>query len=167
MISKTLVEVSGLTKKFSKNLQKSLLYGVFDILTDLFGMPMSTKLRKTEFYALDDISFSLKKGEVLGIVGSNGSGKTTVLKAINGLLKPDGGNIKVYGKIGALIALGAGFSPILSGRENIYINGSVLGLCKKEIDKIIDDIIDFSGIGEFFMCLLVCRSYKLLAWFKS
>tara|TARA_Y100001970_G_C14223597_1_gene854161 strand:+ start:1410 stop:2687 length:1278 start_codon:yes stop_codon:yes gene_type:complete len=147
--SKVLIEVSSLSKKFSKNLRKSLLFGLYDILKDLSGLSMSNKLRKTEFHALSDISFSLKKGEVLGIAGSNGSGKTTVLKIINGLLKPDGGTIKVNGKIGALISLGAGFSPILSGRENIYINGAVLGLSKIEVDSKIDEIIEFSGVGEF------------------
>jgi lipopolysaccharide transport system ATP-binding protein len=88
-------------------------------------------------------------GECLGLIGHNGAGKTTLLKMLNGLIKPDRGTITMRGRVGALIALGAGFNPILTGRENIYINGSVLGLTKKEIDEKIDEIIDFAEIREF------------------
>jgi lipopolysaccharide transport system ATP-binding protein len=106
-------------------------------------------LRPDEFYAVRDVSFELRRGECLGLIGHNGAGKTTLLKMLNGLIKPDAGTITMRGRVGALIALGAGFNPILTGRENIYINGSVLGLSKKEIDGKIDEIIDFSEIGEF------------------
>ena len=84
----------------------------------------------------------------MGLIGHNGAGKTTLLKMLNGLIKPDAGSITMRGRVGALIALGAGFNPILTGRENIYINGSVLGLTKKEIDAKIDEIIDFAEIRE-------------------
>ena len=106
-------------------------------------------LRPGEFFAVRDVSFELKRGECLGLIGHNGAGKTTLLKMLNGLIKPDSGRIEMRGRIGALIALGAGFNPILTGRENIYVNASVLGLSKKEIDEKIQDIIDFSEIGEF------------------
>lgn len=106
-------------------------------------------LREGEFYAVRDVSFELRRGECLGLIGHNGAGKTTLLKMLNGLIKPDTGRIEMNGRVGALIALGAGFNPILTGRENIYINGSVLGLSKKEIDGKIDEIIDFAEIGEF------------------
>ncbi len=106
-------------------------------------------LRDGEFYAVRDVSFELRRGECLGLIGHNGAGKTTLLKMLNGLIKPDAGKITMRGRVGALIALGAGFNPILTGRENIYINGSVLGLSKKEIDGKIDEIIDFAEIGEF------------------
>jgi lipopolysaccharide transport system ATP-binding protein len=106
-------------------------------------------LRSGEFYAVRDVSFELRRGECLGLIGHNGAGKTTLLKMLNGLIKPDRGRIEMSGRVGALIALGAGFNPILTGRENIYINGSVLGLSKKEIDEKIDEIIDFAEIGEF------------------
>jgi lipopolysaccharide transport system ATP-binding protein len=85
----------------------------------------------------------------LGLIGHNGAGKTTLLKILNGLIKPDTGFITMRGRVGALIALGAGFNPILTGRENVYINGSILGLSKKEIDEQIDSIIDFAEIREF------------------
>ena len=92
----------------------------------------STPLRPGEFWAVNDVSFELRRGECLGLIGHNGAGKTTLLKMLNGLIKPDRGRIEMNGRVGALIALGAGFNPILTGRENIYINGSVLGLSKKE-----------------------------------
>ena len=106
-------------------------------------------LRDGEFFAVKDVSFELRRGECLGLIGHNGAGKTTLLKMLNGLIKPDAGSITMRGRVGALIALGAGFNPILTGRENIYINGSVLGLTKKEIDAKIDEIIDFAEIREF------------------
>ena len=106
-------------------------------------------LRAGEFFAVKDVSFELRRGECLGLIGHNGAGKTTLLKMLNGLIKPDAGTITMRGRVGALIALGAGFNPILTGRENIYINGSVLGLTKKEIDAKIDEIIDFAEIREF------------------
>jgi ABC-type polysaccharide/polyol phosphate transport system ATPase subunit len=107
------------------------------------------KLRDGEFWAVKDVSFELRRGECLGLIGHNGAGKTTLLKMLNGLIKPDSGSITMRGRVGALIALGAGFNPILTGRENIYINGSVLGLTKKEIDAKIEEIIDFADIREF------------------
>ncbi|MCX6890284.1 MAG: ABC transporter ATP-binding protein, partial [Verrucomicrobia bacterium] len=106
-------------------------------------------LRAGEFYAVRDVSFELRRGECLGLIGRNGAGKTTLLKMLNGLIKPDRGRIEMRGRIGALIALGAGFNPILTGRENIYVNGSVLGLSKREIDAKIEKIIDFADIRGF------------------
>jgi len=107
------------------------------------------ELRPDEFWAVKDVSFELKRGECLGLIGRNGAGKTTLLKILNGLIKPDRGRIEMRGRIGALIALGAGFNPILTGRENIYINASILGLTKNEIDKKINGIIDFAEIDKF------------------
>ena len=106
-------------------------------------------LRPDEFWAVNNISFELKRGECIGLIGHNGAGKTTLLKMLNGLIKPDHGRIEMRGRVGALIALGAGFNPILTGRENIYVNGSVLGLTKREIDAKMEDIIDFADIREF------------------
>lgn len=110
---------------------------------------LSADLRPGEFWAVNDVSFELKRGECLGLIGRNGAGKTTLLKMLNGLIKPDGGRIEMRGRVGALIALGAGFNPILTGRENIYVNGSVLGLTKREINGKMEDIIDFADIGDF------------------
>ena len=113
------------------------------------GVRSAEDLRDGEFWAVKDVSFELRRGECIGLIGHNGAGKTTLLRMLNGLIKPDHGRIEMNGRVGALIALGAGFNPILTGRENIYINGSVLGLSKKEIDEKIEEIIDFAEIGEF------------------
>ena len=93
------------------------------------------RLRRDEFWAVRDVSFELKRGECLGLIGRNGAGKSTLLKMLNGLIKPDEGRIEMHGRIGALIELGAGFNPILTGRENIYNKGAILGFTKKEIDQ--------------------------------
>ncbi|HXV79473.1 MAG TPA: ABC transporter ATP-binding protein [Candidatus Binatia bacterium] len=106
-------------------------------------------LRPDEFWAVNNVSFELHRGECIGLIGANGAGKTTLLKMLNGLIKPDEGRIQMHGRVGALIALGAGFNPILTGRENVYVNGTVLGLSKKEIDAKFDEIVDFSGLDEF------------------
>jgi lipopolysaccharide transport system ATP-binding protein len=106
-------------------------------------------LRDDEFWAVKNVTFELRRGECLGLIGRNGAGKTTLLKMLNGLIKPDSGRITMRGRVGALIALGAGFNPILTGRENIYVNGSILGLSKSEIDNKLEDIISFAEIDEF------------------
>ncbi len=101
-----------------------------------------------EFWALDNVSFELRRGEALGLVGKNGSGKSTLLRVIAGLIKPDTGFVEVNGRVAPLIALGAGFNPILTGRENIYANMSILGLSKKEIDERFDEVVEFAEIGD-------------------
>jgi len=150
MKNDVLIKVENVSKKFSRDLKKSLWYGIKDIGGDLIGSSNNNvKLRKKEFWALENISFELKRGEVLGLIGRNGAGKTTLLKLLNGLTKPDSGKITMRGRVGALIALGAGFNPILTGRENVYVNGSVLGLTKKEIDTKFDEIVDFAELWDF------------------
>lgn len=101
------------------------------------------------FWALKNVSFKLNEGESLGIIGRNGSGKTTLLRVIGGIFKPDEGSIEVKGRVSTLLSIAAGFQPELSGLENIYLNGAILGLKKKSIDAIIDDIIDFSELNNF------------------
>jgi ABC-type polysaccharide/polyol phosphate transport system ATPase subunit len=145
-----LLRAEGVSKKFCRDLRRSLWYGVQDTIADLTGRDGALqKLRPDEFWAVNNASFELRRGECLGLIGRNGAGKTTLLKMLNGLIKPDAGTIQLRGRVGALIALGAGFNPILTGRENIYVNGSVLGLSKREIDTKYADIVDFAGIGEF------------------
>ena len=144
------IKVDYVSKKYCKSLKRSMLYGVKDIARNTFGLGShSDKLRKNEFWALDDISFEVKKGETLGIIGPNGSGKTTLLKMLNGIFWPDKGKITVKGKVGALIEVGAGFHPLLTGRENIYINAAILGMTKEETDKKFDAIVEFADIGDF------------------
>ena len=162
-----LVHVQGVSKKFCRDLKKSLWYGVSDLAAELKPFPNRKRtrdqqseardpisygcdsLREAEFWAVNNVSFDLHRGECLGLIGHNGAGKTTLLKLLNGLIKPDTGRIEMRGRVGALIALGAGFNPILTGRENIYVNGAILGLTKREIDEKVDEIIDFAEIKEF------------------
>ena len=149
-MSDTLVTVEHVSKKFCRTLKRSLWYGVRDVGSELIGQNNGHKnLRKEEFWAVRDVSLQLRRGETLGLIGHNGAGKTTLLRMLNGLIKPDEGRIKVRGRMQALIALGAGFNPVLTGRENIYVNASVLGISKAEIDRRFDQIVDFSGIEEF------------------
>ncbi len=144
------IKVEHINKKYCKSLKRSMIYGIEDIGKNMFGLNANSgKLRKNEFWAIDDVSFEVRKGETLGIIGANGSGKTTLLKMLNGIFWPDKGKISIRGKVGALIQIGAGFHPLLTGRENIYINAAILGMTKKEVDKRFDNIVDFADIGDF------------------
>ncbi len=145
-----LIEVKNVYKKFTTDIKRSLLYGSVDMLRDFIGIKDDRgNLRKAEFWALKNISFNLYKGEKLGFLGKNGSGKSTLLRLINGIFPPDKGKITIQGQIGALIAVGAGFHPHMSGRENIYLNGTILGMSRKEIDQKFKDIVEFAEIGKF------------------
>ncbi len=149
-MSDVLVKAEGVSKKFSKTIKRSMLYGMQDIAQTMLGMlPKTDKLRADEFWAVDDLSFVLRRGECLGLIGPNGSGKSTLLKILNGIISPDKGRVEIKGKVGALIEIGAGFHPMLTGRENIYVNGSILGFTKKEIDKKFDEIVEFAELVEF------------------
>jgi len=150
-MAETLIKVDAVSKKFCRSLKRSLWYGMQDLGNELRGRRHGTdgRLRAEEFWAVRNVSFELKRGECLGLIGHNGAGKTTLLRILNGLIKPDQGRVEIRGKVGALIALGAGFNPILTGRENIYINASVLGLSTREVDHKLDEIIEFAEIGDF------------------
>ncbi len=150
-MSDTLIKVDNVSKKFCRDLKRSLFFGAVDLGYELLGSKNDFKkdLRAKEFWAVNDVSFHVKRGECIGLIGPNGSGKSTILKMLNGLIKPDTGRIEMYGRVGALIELGAGFNPILTGRENIYVNASVLGFKKREIDKLFDKIVDFSELEDF------------------
>jgi ABC-type polysaccharide/polyol phosphate transport system ATPase subunit len=159
MMSGSLVKVENVSKKFCKSLKLSLWYGIKDTGSELIGHNNSHNiLRRSEFWAVNSVSFELKPGDTLGLIGRNGAGKTTLLRMLNGLIKPDTGMIEVRGRMQALIALGAGFNPILSGRENIYVNAAVLGIPKKSVDNRYDEIVEFSGIGDFIEAPV--RSYS-------
>ena len=101
------------------------------------------------FNALEDVSFDIKRGEPIGIIGRNGSGKSTLLQIICGILQPTSGNVEVDGRVSALLELGTGFNPEFTGRENVYINGAILGLKRGDIDSRFDDIARFADIGDF------------------
>jgi lipopolysaccharide transport system ATP-binding protein len=143
------VKVEDVSKKYCRSLRRSMYYGIRDATRNIFGLGTdSENLRKDEFWALDNVSFELKRGEALGIIGPNGSGKTTLLKMLNGIFWPDKGKIAIKGKVGALIELATGFHPALTGRENIYINGAILGMGRRAIDKAFAAIVDFADIGD-------------------
>jgi lipopolysaccharide transport system ATP-binding protein len=146
-----LVSVEAVSKKFCRSLKRSLWYGLCDLGSELGGRHRRHRetLRVDEFWAVREVGFSLARGECIGLIGHNGSGKTTLLRMLNGLVPPDAGRITLRGRVGALIALGAGFNPVLTGRENIYVNGAVLGLRRAEIARRFDEIVDFSGLAEF------------------
>ncbi len=142
--------VNNLSKKFSRNLKRSLVYGGVDLFKKVFyNSNNNLDLRKTEFWALKNISFELKQGETLGIIGHNGAGKTTLLKLISGLLYPTTGNIQINGKLNALISLGIGFNPVLTGRENIFVCGTIMGYPVDLIKSKFDDIVSFSELEDF------------------
>ena len=135
------IKFDHVTKKFSLQNQKTFK----EFLPALLKGENTT----TGFTALDNLSFEVHKGEVLGIIGPNGSGKSTILKLIAGVMSPSSGKVEVKGKVSPLIELGAGMHPELTGRENIYLNGAILGLSRKEINNNLQNIIDFSEIEEF------------------
>lgn len=150
-MSDTLIKVEGVSKKFCRSLKSSLWYGVQDLGNEIRGRRHggNGELRPQEFWAVKDIDLELKRGETLGLIGRNGAGKTTLLRMLNGLIKPDSGQISMKGRIGALIALGSGFNPVLTGRENIFVNASVLGLTKAETNAKLEEIVEFAEIGDF------------------
>ena len=149
MSNEILIEAENVSKKFCLDLKQSLVYGMHDIGRELLGRKHNDTLREKEFWAVENISFEVRRGECLGLIGRNGAGKSTLLKMLNGLIRPDKGRITMKGRIGALIELGTGFNPVLTGRENIYNNGAVLGFTRKEIDKKFDEIVAFSEIEQF------------------
>ncbi len=136
----TIISFNSVSKKFRRG-QKLLLK---EALIDLF-LPD----KKEDFWALKDVNFEIKRGETVGIIGNNGSGKSTILKLIAGVMFPTKGMVTVKGRISPLIELGAGFHPELTGRENIYLNGAILGLTKKQIDERFADIVAFSELSDF------------------
>jgi ABC-2 type transport system ATP-binding protein len=141
-VSEFAIDVRGVSKRFR------LAHGQYNTVKERLihgGRRKATE----DFWALSDISLTVKEGETVGILGRNGSGKSTLLKCICGVLQPTSGEVAVRGKLAALLELGAGFQQDLTGRENIYLNGSLLGMSKREVDKAFDAIVDFSELEEF------------------
>ena len=140
--------LENVSKRFCRDLKRSLFYGVKDIASELIGRAQpADRLRESEFWATRDINFELRSGDAMGIVGINGCGKTTLMRIIAGLIKPTTGRVIVRGRLAPLLALGAGFNPVLTGRENIIANMSVLGLTYEEIMERYDSVVEFSEIG--------------------
>lgn len=148
--SEAVLSMEHVSKKFRRGEIYDSLRDLIPAMVGRLGRrrPMGV-LRDKEFWALDDVSFEVRRGEAFGIVGSNGAGKSTILKLLSGIMKPTRGSITVRGRLSALIEVGAGFHPDLTGRENIYLNGTILGMTKEEIRRKFDDIVDFGELREF------------------
>jgi lipopolysaccharide transport system ATP-binding protein len=149
-MSEIALEFDGVWKKFKKG-------EIYDSLRDLipaftkgvFSSNHKGELGEREFWALQDLSFQARWGEALGIVGSNGAGKSTTLKLLSRIFRPSRGRVTTHGRLSALIEVGAGFHPDLTGRENVYLNGCILGMKRQEIARKFDEIVEFAGIGDF------------------
>jgi homopolymeric O-antigen transport system ATP-binding protein len=149
MTEEFLVSVEKVSKKFCRNLAKSLEYGLGDITRDVLGLPRKKRaLRPAEFWAVKDVSFQIRPGDRLALLGRNGAGKSTLLKMMNGKLKLDEGEIRVRGRIAAIYELGAGFNPTQTGRENIYNTAAVYGMSRAQTMELFERIVDFAGIRQ-------------------
>lgn len=142
-MSKTMIEVSDVSMRFRMNTDRILSLKEF-VTTALRG-----KLHYEEFTALDHVSFSVNKGETLGLIGRNGAGKSTMLKVISGILKPTQGHVTCHGNIVPMLELGSGFDMELTGRENIFLNGAILGYDEDFLKEKYDEIVEFSELGKF------------------
>ena len=141
-----MIKVDNVSMRFNLGIEKNFSLKQFFI--NMFN-PKKKQAKKEEFWALKDISFEVKKGEVVGFIGSNGAGKSTMLKVIAGVMKPTIGQVKVEGNICPMIELGAGFDMDLTARENIFLNGAVLGYSRAFIEEKFDEIVEFSELKEF------------------
>jgi len=148
-MSDVLLSVKGVSKKYSKSLSKSLRYGLVDSGLEILNRRKSAVLRESEFWAVKHVSFEVKRGECLALMGGNGAGKSTLLKTITGLLKPDAGEVIARGKLERLIEMSAGFNPHMSGLENIKMRAKLQGLSKGQLNNKIDEIVEFSELEEF------------------
>lgn len=156
---KPIIEVKNISKKYNINAYQGKYIALRDVLTNIMKKPFSFlkakaekvigKANKEEFWALKDINFTVKKGEVIGIIGHNGAGKSTILKILSQITPPTTGEIIINGKIASLLEVGTGFHPELTGRENVFLNGAILGMSKNEIEDKFDEIVEFAGIEKF------------------
>ncbi|MEK9185573.1 MAG: ABC transporter ATP-binding protein, partial [Patescibacteria group bacterium] len=159
MEEKPIIEVRNIGKKYDINHARGGYVSLRDVVANVFKAPFSflkSKAKqvaglekKEEFWALKNVNFSVNRGEVVGIIGANGAGKSTLLKVLSQITPPTEGEIILRGRVGSLLEVGTGFHPELSGRENIFLNGAILGMKKAEIEKKFDQIVEFAGIQKF------------------
>ncbi len=148
MADDVVVRVEGVAKKFARSLKRSFVYGARDIGRLLLGRTSDDTLRESEFWAVRDVSFTLRAGRSIGIIGNNGSGKTTLLRMVCGILRPSLGRVHVTGRVAPMLALGAGFKPVLSGRQNVFLNLALLGVSERDIRARYDAIVDFAELHD-------------------
>ena len=141
-----MIDIKNVSMKFNLGIEKE--FSIKQAFVNFFSVKKKKK-KKEEFWALRDITFHIDKGEVVGLIGSNGAGKSTLLKVVSGVMKPTKGKVVVNGVISPMIELGAGFDPELTARENIYLNGAILGYSKKFLDQKFDEIVEFSELKDF------------------
>lgn len=143
-----MIKLEHVSMKFNLGIEKE--FSIKQAFINFFSPKKRKKKNKKDaFWALSDVSFEVKKGEVIGLIGSNGAGKSTLLKVVSGVLKPTKGKVTVNGVISPMIELGAGFDAELTARENIYLNGSILGYSKEFLDEKFDEIVEFSELKDF------------------
>jgi lipopolysaccharide transport system ATP-binding protein len=159
MLNSPIIQVKGIGKKYNITHQQGGYITLRDIIANAIKSPLSFLKKKTKnilgletkeiFWALKDINFEVQKGEVIGIIGRNGAGKSTLLKILSQITPPTTGEIRINGTVGSLLEVGTGFHPELTGRENIFLNGAILGIKKKDIVKKFDEIVKFADIEKF------------------
>ena len=142
-----IINAKDISMKFNLGIEKG--FSIKQFFVDVLSFKQTKKQKKPDFYALSDVSFDIKKGEVVGLIGSNGAGKSTLLKIVAGVMKPTKGKITVNGNVCPMIELGAGFDMDLTAAENIYLNGAILGYSKEFIDRKFDEIVEFSELKDF------------------
>lgn len=148
MKKNNMIELKNVSMKFNLGVEKN--FSLKQLFVDILDpRKRKKKGKKSEFWALKNLDFEIKTGEVVGFVGSNGAGKSTLLKVVAGVMKPTKGQVKAYGNICPMIELGAGFDPDLTARENIYLNGAVMGYSKELLDSKFQEIVDFSELHDF------------------
>ncbi len=142
-----MIKIKNVSMKFNLGIEKN--NSLKETVINFFSPKKRKSKKKEEFWALKDIDFNIAKGEVVGLIGSNGAGKSTLLKVVSGVMKPTKGSVEVNGVISPMIELGAGFDQDLTARENIYLNGAVLGYSKKFLESKFDEIVEFSELKDF------------------
>lgn len=146
---KPIIEINNLGKKYTIVHDKAPYGTLRDTIVSFAKNPFAPRQQRETFWALKDINLNINKGDIVGIIGKNGAGKSTLLKILSGITKPTEGNIKLYGRVSSLLEVGTGFHPELTGRENIFMNGVILGMSHAEVAKKFDQIVDFAGIEKF------------------